>query len=77
MCCILTIQNQALQYKFYASELLDKKENKCTKVREWTVSPTWAKLIIPLLLKGFLTLKVTRTGSGINDTSYSVTPFVE
>ncbi|MGB8024070.1 MAG: hypothetical protein WCF06_07105 [Nitrososphaeraceae archaeon] len=67
----------ALQYKFYASELLDKKENKCAKVREWTVSPTWAKLIIPLLLKGFLTLKVTRTGSGINDTSYSVTPFVE
>ncbi|MFL6419367.1 MAG: hypothetical protein ACJ71P_08145, partial [Nitrososphaeraceae archaeon] len=24
----------SLQYKFYASELLDKKENRCTKVRE-------------------------------------------
>jgi hypothetical protein len=67
----------SLQYKFYASELIDKKENRWTKVREWTVSPTWAKLIIPLLLKGFLTLEVTRTGSAINDTSYSVTPFVE
>jgi hypothetical protein len=67
----------SLQYKFYACELMDKKENRWTKVREWTVSPTWAKLIIPLLLKGFLTLEVTRTGSGINDTSYSVTPYVE
>ena len=66
-----------LQYKFYASELIDKKENRWTMVREWTVSPTWAKLIIPLLLKGFLTLEVTRTGSGINYTSYSVTHFVE
>ena len=66
-----------LQYKFYASELIDIRENKWTKVREWTVSPTWAKLIIPLLLKGFLTLEITRTGSSINDTSYSVTPFVE
>ena len=66
-----------LQYKFYASELIDNKHDQWTKVREWTVSPTWAKLIIPLLLKGFLTLEVTRTGSGINDTSYSITPFVE
>jgi hypothetical protein len=70
-------QKPMLQYKFYASELIDKKEQKWTKVREWTVSLTWEKLIIPLLLKGFLTLEVTRTGSGINDTSYSVTPFVE
>jgi hypothetical protein len=66
-----------LQYKFYASELIDKKENRWTKVREWTVSPTWAKLIIALLLKGFLTQEITRTGSSINDTSYSLTPFVE
>jgi hypothetical protein len=66
-----------LQYKFYASEHIDKKENRWTKVREWTVSPTWAKLIIALLLKGFLTQEITRTGSSINDTSYSVTPFVE
>jgi hypothetical protein len=70
-------QKPTLQYKFYASELIDKKEQRWTKVREWTVSPTWAKLIIPLLLKGFLTLEVTRTGSSISDTSYSVTPFVE
>jgi hypothetical protein len=70
-------QRPTLQYKFYASELIDKKELKWSKVREWTVSPRWAKLIIPLLLKGFLTLEVTRTGSGINDTSYSVAPFVE
>ena len=70
-------QKSTLQYKFYASELIDKKQQKWSKVREWTVSPRWAKLIIPLLLKGFLTLEVTRTGSGINDTSYSVTPFVE
>jgi hypothetical protein len=70
-------QKPTLQYKFYASELIDKKEQKWSNVREWTVSPRWAKLIIPLLLKGFLTLEVTRTGSGINGTSYSVTPFVE
>jgi hypothetical protein len=31
-------------------------------------------LVVSLLLKGFLTLEVTRRGSGINDTSYSVTP---
>ena len=70
-------QKPTLQYKIYASELIDKKQQKWTKVREWTVSPTWAKLIIPLLLKGFLTLEVTRTGSGINDTAYSVTPYVD
>ena len=49
-------QKSTLQYKFYASELIDKKEQKWTKVREWTVSPRLAKFIIPLLLKGFLTL---------------------
>jgi hypothetical protein len=46
-----------VQYKFYASELIDKKENRWTMVREWTVSPTWAKLIIPL----FLTLELFST----------------
>jgi len=70
-------QKPTLQYKFYASELIDKKEQNWTRLREWTLAPTWAKLVIPLLLKGFLTLEVTRTGSSINDTSYSVTPFVE
>jgi hypothetical protein len=70
-------QNPVLQYKFYARELIDKKAQKWTKVREWTVSPRWANLVVSLLLKGFLTLEVTRRGSGINDTSYSVTPFVE
>jgi hypothetical protein len=70
-------QNPVLQYKFYARELIDKKTQKWTKVREWTVSPRWANLVVSLLLKGFLTLEVTRRGSGINDTSYSVTPFVE
>jgi len=64
-----------LQCKFYASERID--GNKWTRVREWTVAPTWSKLIIPLLVKGFVTLEVTRTGSGINDTSYGVTPFIE
>jgi hypothetical protein len=70
-------QEPVFQYKFHASELIDKKEQKWTRVREWTIAPRWAKLIIPLLLKGFLTLEVTRTGSDRNDTSYSVTPFVE
>ena len=71
------MRNQLYSDKFYASELIDKKEQKWTKVREWTVAPRRSKLIIPLLLKGFLTLEVTRTGSDRNDTSYSVTPFVE
>ena len=66
-----------LQYKFYASELIDKKENRSTKVRGWTVSPTWARSVISLLLKGFLTLEVTRTGSDRNATSYNVVPFLE
>jgi hypothetical protein len=66
-----------LQYKFYASELLDKKQVRWTKVREWTISPTWASSVISLLLKGFLTLEVTRTGSDRNDTSYNVVPFLE
>jgi hypothetical protein len=66
-----------LQYKFYASELIDKKQNRWTKVREWTISPTWARSVISLLLKGFLTLEVTRTGSDRNDTSYNVVPFLE
>ena len=70
-------EKPTLQYKSYASELIDKKEQKWTRVREWTIAPRWAKLIIPLLLKGFLTLEVTRTGFDRNDTSYSVTPFVE
>jgi hypothetical protein len=71
------VQLNQIPTRGYATELIDKKENRWTKVREWTVSPTWAKLIVPLLLKGFLTLEVTRTGSSINDSSYSVTPFVE
>ena len=29
----------ALQYKFYASELLDKKENKCTKGKRMDCVP--------------------------------------
>ena len=70
-------QEPVFQYKFHASELIDKKEQKWTKVREWTKAPRWSKPVMSLLLKGFLTLEVTRTGSGINDTSYSVTPYVE
>jgi hypothetical protein len=64
-----------LQYKFYASERME--GNKWTKIREWTTAPRWAKLVIALLLKDFLTQEVTRTGSDKNDTTYTVTPFVE
>lgn len=64
-----------LQYKFYASERIE--GNKWSKVRELTLAPRWAKLVIALLLKDFLTQEVTRTGSDKNDTTYTVTPFVE
>jgi hypothetical protein len=64
-----------LQYKFYASERIE--GNKWTKVREWTTAPRWAKLVIALLLKDFLTQEVTRTGSDKNDTTYTPIPFIE
>jgi hypothetical protein len=66
-------EESVLQYKFYASELLDKQQDTWTRVREWTVSTRWAKLVIPLLIRGFLTLEVTRTGSDKN-TNYTAIP---
>ena len=74
---LVTYENQKPipQFKFYASELLDEQQNTWTRVREWTISPKWADLVIPLLLKGFSTLEVTRTGSDKNDTTYRVTPY--
>jgi hypothetical protein len=63
-------EEPVLQYKFYASELLVEQQDLWSKVREWTISPRWAKLLIPLLRKGFLTLEVTRTGSDRN-TNYT------
>jgi hypothetical protein len=69
-------QESVLQYKLYASELLDEQQDIWTKVREWTISPKWANLVIQLLLKDFLTLEVIRTGSDKNNTNYSVTPYL-
>ena len=69
-------QNPVLQYKFYASELLDEQQAIWSKVREWTISPKWADLVIQLLVKGFLILEVIRKGSGIN-TNYSITPYLK
>jgi hypothetical protein len=66
-------EEPVLQYKFYASELIDKQQNIWTRVREWTISPRWTKLVIPLLIRGFLTLEVTRTGSDRN-TNYTAVP---
>lgn len=69
-------QDPVLQYKFYASELLDEQQAIWSKVREWTISPKWANLVIQLLVKGFLILEVIRKGSGMN-TDYSVTPYLK
>ncbi|MGC1133659.1 MAG: hypothetical protein WA941_12615 [Nitrososphaeraceae archaeon] len=66
-------EEPVLQYKFYASELIDEQKELWTRVREWTISPRWAKLVIPLLLRGFLTLEITRIGSDKN-TNYTVVP---
>jgi hypothetical protein len=66
-------EEPVLQYKFYASELIDEQKDLWTRVREWTISPRWAKLVIPLLLRGFLTLEITRIGSDKN-TNYTVVP---
>jgi hypothetical protein len=66
-------EEPVLQYKFYASVLIDEQQNTWTRVREWTISPRWTKLVIPLLYKGFLTLEVTRTGSDRN-TNYTAIP---
>lgn len=70
-------QKPVLQYKFYASELVDEQQNTWTNVREWTISPKWANLVIPLLVKGFLVLEVIRTGSGMNNTNYTVIPYLK
>lgn len=70
-------QKPVLQYKFYASELVNEQQNTWTNVREWTISPKWANLVIPLLVKGFLVLEVIRTGSGMNNTNYSVIPYLK
>ncbi len=67
-------QKPVQQYIFYASEMLD---GTWSKVREWTISPKWANLVIQLLIKGFLTLEVIRTGSDRNNTNYSVTPHLK
>jgi hypothetical protein len=66
-------EEPVLQYKFYASELIDEQQGLWTRVREWTISPRWAKLVIPLLLRGFLTLEITRTGSD-RSTNYTIVP---
>jgi hypothetical protein len=64
------------QYKFYASELVNEQQSTWTQVKEWTISPKWANLVIQLLVKGFLTLEVIRKGSGMN-TNYSITPYLK
>jgi hypothetical protein len=66
-------EEPVLQYKFYASELIDEQQGLWTRVREWTISPRWSKLVIPLLLRGFLTLEITRTGSD-RSTNYTIVP---
>lgn len=41
--------------------------------KAFTLSPQWAKLLNALLKEGFLIIKVTRRGSGL-DTSYEFVP---
>jgi hypothetical protein len=70
-------QKPVLQYIFYASELINEQQNAWTRARQWTISPKWANLVISLLVKGFLILEVIRTGSDMNNTNYSVTPYLK
>ena len=44
--------------------------------RDWTVSITTGRDILKWVLKGFKTLDVSRTGSGMRDTKYSISPHI-
>jgi hypothetical protein len=48
-------QVPGLQYKRYASQIIERKAQNWRKVREWTASPRSANPVISLSLKGFLT----------------------
>ena len=59
----------------YAYKVLDM-ERKDEGVKVWEVSRSWSDNIDNLLVKGFLTLEVKRTGAA-TDTSYLFAPVVK
>lgn len=64
-------------YIFRAKELFDKDRNEWSEVREWTCAHQWGDTVIDMFLEKFFTLKITRKGSGVGDTNYSIVPYVK
>jgi hypothetical protein len=59
----------------YAYKVMDIKHQE-DGIKVWEVSRTWSDNINNLLVRGFLTLEIKRTGAG-TDTSYLFAPMVE
>ena len=58
----------------YAYKVLES-DHQNEGIKVWEVSRSWSDIIDNLLVKGFLTLEVKRTGAG-KDTSYFFAPIV-
>ena len=58
----------------YAYKVLES-DHQNEGIKVWEVSRSWSDIIDNLLVKGFLTLEVKRTGAG-KDTSYFFAPVV-
>jgi hypothetical protein len=58
----------------YAYKVMDM-GNQHAGIQSWEVSRSWSDTIDNLLIKGFLTLEVKRTGAG-TDTKYLFSPAV-
>ena len=65
-------------YRFWAKELIeDEQGNKSwsDKEKRWEIKPTWAKKVFTRFAEGHFDLRITREGSGQNDTEYDIIPY--
>jgi hypothetical protein len=66
--------------RFYTRELMeDEQGNKSwsDKEKRWEIKPAWAKLVFTRFAEGYFDLRITREGSGVNDTNYDIIPYFE
>jgi hypothetical protein len=65
-------------WRFWVKELVEDEQGNKTwseKEKRWEVKPTWAKTVVTRFAEGYFDLRITREGSGMQDTNYDIIPY--